>query len=244
MLAEFLDSLLALKRPETVDLGDKTYATHSLMIPPAEPTASPLAFSTLSSLVEYLRSSLCAVDARPEMPYALHVQSESKVAMVGALEGRSRHREILAISTAEAGPFKGGSWYSLEELRIALLVGFEPTDALTELVSTASKVTDIREDGDDGISQHIVQRLSVANKGTAQTTSKPIELAPWRTFREVAQPPSPFFLRLRGNAETGIQGGLFAGDGDSWKLEARERIAQKLEALLRERSIVNIPVFR
>jgi len=52
----------------------------------------------------------------------------------------------------------------------------------------------------------------------------PVTLTPYRTFREVAQPVSPFVLRFNEDA----QAALFTGDGSVWKLEAVGLIAEYL----------------
>jgi len=48
---------------------------------------------------------------------------------------------------------------------------------------------------------------------------------PFRTFREVLQPASPFVLRVQAGAQGGLPTvGLFEADGGAWRLSAVEGI--------------------
>jgi hypothetical protein len=60
-----------------------------------------------------------------------------------------------------------------------------------------------------------------------------VKLAPYRTFREIAQPASLFVLRL----QTSRHGdkpecALFEADGGQWKLEAIQALATYLRTAL------------
>ena len=52
-----------------------------------------------------------------------------------------------------------------------------------------------------------------------------MELKPFRTFLEVAQPESEFILRVNDKGNIG----LFEADGGVWKLEAKRNIAAYFE---------------
>ena len=56
----------------------------------------------------------------------------------------------------------------------------------------------------------------------------PVTLAPFRTFRDVAQPASLFVLRVQGGGET-PNVALFEADGGAWRLAAIENIKKWLE---------------
>lgn len=64
----------------------------------------------------------------------------------------------------------------------------------------------------------------------------PVYLAPYRTFREVTQPLSPFVLRMKQGREGGLPTvALFEADGGKWKLDAiafiRDFLREKIETV-------------
>lgn len=66
-----------------------------------------------------------------------------------------------------------------------------------------------------------VEEISVPN---------PVFLAPFRTFREITQPLSPFVLRMKQGREGGLPTvALFEADGGKWKLDAIQFIRDYLE---------------
>ena len=57
----------------------------------------------------------------------------------------------------------------------------------------------------------------------------PVELMPYRTFREVTQPTSTFILRLKPGRDGALPTcALFEADGGAWKLRAIQSIAAYL----------------
>lgn len=52
-------------------------------------------------------------------------------------------------------------------------------------------------------------------------------LKPYRTFREMDQPESPFVLRVWKDNE-GVRLAVFEADGGAWKIKARENAAARL----------------
>jgi hypothetical protein len=65
-----------------------------------------------------------------------------------------------------------------------------------------------------------------------------VRLAPWRTFREVAQPVSSFLFRVQKAGDL-PQFALFEADGSAWKLEAVANIARMLSAGVTEAIVVS-----
>lgn len=86
-------------------------------------------------------------------------------------------------------------------------------------------------------------RQSVSLKAQ-ETVSPRVKLAPFRTFREVAQPTSEFLIRLQKGSESAIpEIGLFEADGGEWKIDAAENIQAVLLELLGEKA-AQYPVIR
>lgn len=115
-----------------------------------------------------------------------------------------------------------------EEAMIALRTRFQETSdseyalKLLSDITTGSKVTY----NDNGIATSVVTQSGVALQRNANI--RPIiNLRPYRTFQEVAQPESQFLIRV---TERGIR--FVEADGGMWKLTARQTIKAYLEDTL------------
>ena len=90
---------------------------------------------------------------------------------------------------------------------------------------------------DDGISQAVQSR-----KGIALVENVPIpsvvELQPYRVFREIDQPLSPFIVRARAKDGSPPSVALFEAGGEQWRLEAMQRIKTFLREHLPERTVI------
>jgi hypothetical protein len=60
----------------------------------------------------------------------------------------------------------------------------------------------------------------------------PFKLKPFRTFREVDQPESPFIFRVHQQAEEMPKCALYEADGGAWKLQAMKNIGDYLKEKL------------
>ncbi len=81
---------------------------------------------------------------------------------------------------------------------------------------------------DDGITQTVIAQAGVVLNRQVEVPN-PVTLAPYRTFREVDQPTSPFVLRLATpHGQKLPQAALFEADGGAWRLVAMERIGRLL----------------
>jgi hypothetical protein len=88
---------------------------------------------------------------------------------------------------------------------------------------------------DDGVSQKVTVNAGVV-KAADVIVRNPVPLTPFRTFREVEQPESPFVLRVNEEARAA----LFTGDGSAWKLQAVARIGGYLRHNLQGYNVVVI----
>jgi len=116
-----------------------------------------------------------------------------------------------------------GKFYDLESMKIALLALFVKGEEQQRALNLLSSVRDedVREYGDSGAAQNVTARAGV-HLGEDMRVKNPFTLAPYRTFRELEQPASPFVLRLqKGDEQPKVA--LFEADGGQWKLTAIER---------------------
>jgi hypothetical protein len=203
---------------------------HRPPLPAAKPLAKPLEVSTLRSFAEYITANR---DALKLDSYIIHVASAQRVELVSALEDLHRRREtpIVAVYAPPDNIFD--KWVDLETAIVGLMslcTNAGDRDAVLELLKKVTREgMEIREDS--GLSQNVTIKDGIRTVERA-TTPNPVMLAPFRVFPEVAQPVSPFVLRLRG--EPSIQVALRTADGGAWKAPAAESIAVALERMLSE----------
>ena len=107
-------------------------------------------------------------------------------------------------------------------------VDTEDKAAILAVVGNISEST-VQTIGDDGVSQSVVARKGIATKENV-IVPNPVVLQPYRTFVEVAQPPSNFIFRMK----DGPRAAIFEADGGAWKLAAVRNIKKYLEEKLKE----------
>jgi hypothetical protein len=196
------------------------------------PTADPLAAYTLAAVSDYLAANRDALDLSK---LVVHVVSPQIVTISGPIMERARNREVYVKATAlnVADGFLG-KFMSHEEFIIGLQSRFvESTDraAVLRLIGNIAHES-VKGTSDDGITQTVQTKAGVVLKQEAAVPN-PVTLAPFRTFREVPQPPSSFVLRVNQGRPGGFpEVGLFESDGGAWRLVAVERLAGWLRGAL------------
>lgn len=217
-----------------VELDGRSYSTTPLFDarkPETEPKA--VCLSTLSSLLEYVRSKVDDGYAA-ERDVFLHVVNPEQVRLITGLFGEFNQRVTVAVADAVLPSFGYGTFMDPEAFVIALMTAFEPTparDSVLRLVSSlAAEAT--KTSHDDGIAQTVTARQGVVKLAELEVKN-PITLRPWRTFTEVAQVESPFVLRLRGGGDGKLPWcALFEADGGTWRLSAIQRLKAHLKTEL------------
>lgn len=225
-------------RNEMVTVDFVTYSTRPIYdTRHPVPAIATLAVNTLNGLVDYLTHA--SEVAGP----IIHVISYDEVVVFTLAEGHFRQREFPVRAKIEAvlgKTFAFGQFYDSESFNVALQSLFVLTD---ESEAVLRVVGNIREEGvkttaDDGVTQVVTAKSGIARIEEVAVPN-PVTLQPYRTFREVEQPASPFILRLR----SGVGGqkptcALFEADGGKWKLTAIERIKEWLKEKLPEAMII------
>lgn len=168
--------------------------------------------NTLTGLVDYIKSNLDRKDA----PFFLHVMDEETVVLKSTLLSNGK-REELAMAKAIVPQFAYGIFHNTEKLIIAFQSIFTKTedrDLLQKVVGSV-KEENVRETGDDGISQAVTIKTGIASSNDVLVPN-PVSLAPYRTFLEVEQPASDFIFRMK----DGPTGAIFEADGGAWRNQA------------------------
>jgi len=203
---------------------------------PGGPKAAPLKVATLGAIRDYLKANR---DGLKLETLLVHVETPHRVTIGSALRNPARDRELYL--TAEATDMVAdflGKWTSAELFNIGLQTRFVNAEQLGALLTAVSsvKIEQSAEAIDNGLTQTLEARQGAVLKSHVSLPN-PVTLTPFRTFRDIMQPSSPFILRA--NAEEGKlpQLALFEADGGTWKLTAIERIKDWLTIELKDLNV-------
>ena len=163
----------------------------------------------------------------------VHVVSPERVDLLGPITGRHSQRTLLARAEFKPGigsSFSFGKFHDPETFIIALLALFEDTGhrpAVLQLVGTM-KNEQVRTSEDNGYFQNVKAKSGVVLVKDVEIPN-PVTLSPRRTFQEIAQPSSPFLLRVRNvDSDEPPHAALFEADGGTWRVAAVNAIADFL----------------
>lgn len=207
----------------------------------------PVSFTTLSSLVDYLKSGVDVPNDFIEKIF-VNVVSPTKIEVFSDVN-RSNFYERSTVATVEAvvPRVRIGEW--LEQSAFCILLrscfvdlqnGQEDTnrDALINVASNVVSGT-IAEYQDTGISQKATLKTGIQESEDKLLPEK-VTLRPYRTFLEVEQPKSEFIFRAQDSRGNGVQFALYEADGGKWKMDAMKNVKEYLMEELKE--IPNITV--
>ncbi|ASA22340.1 hypothetical protein [Paenibacillus donghaensis] len=219
-----LEFLAQSGKTEVVNVNGQQYATHQLY-KVAEPTPAPLVVRNLSGLVDYLKSEF---DKQAHL--LVHVVSPTQVSVVSSYNNDFNRREIIK-AEALLPEYRYGAFYDSEDFIIKLQSGFVSNEDRTKLLKVVGNIKEenVRQVGDDGVSQSVVAKTGVATVEDVKVPN-PVLLAPYRTFIEVKQPESAFVFRMK----DGPSAALFEADGGAWRNAAIEAVAAYLSDELNE----------
>ena len=218
----------------TIDVAASSYTTRPVFLPPADPTPDALELHTLSGLVDYLDHN---IDGLVVDQLAIMVESPDRVSLISRLAGRALQRHTLVEVTFDGNNFLYDRFMSIEDFNIALQTKFIQNEQRAAVLKVTGNIKEetIGEYGDDGVSQTVTAKAGIARVAEVQVPN-PVWLAPYRTFADVAQPISPFVLRMQRHDGRMPTVALFECDGGLWKQEAIENIARSLRIKIAELS--------
>lgn len=196
---------------------------------PAQVTS--LTMNTLTGLVEYIRSG---VDSLSLSECLVQVVAPDRVELCARLEGEADEfrRKIYAVATTKMHGvgFHFGEYLDAESCVIGLQTMFLPSPSREEILMLLASIKEsiVRETVDTGVAQEVKTAGGIVMVGMTRVPN-PVELMPYRTFREVAQPLSRFVLRLQSRKdEEKPRCALFEADGGVWRIEAILSVTQYL----------------
>ena len=219
-----LEYLVGLGKVQVIEIDGQKYSPITLnhiKVPKVE----GIKVNSLTGLVDYLKSKF---DDNAFDGTMVHVVSESQVKLVSNILEDSG-RETYMVADAFSPKFNFGQWYDVENFIIAMQSCFVPNEDSGRLLRVVGNIKEenIRQSGDDGVSQQVTAKTGIATVENIKVPN-PIVLAPFRTFVEIKQPESKFVFRM----QQGPRCALFEADGGAWRLEAMARIKAFLETEL------------
>ena len=217
MLAKMIDKIVSLKETKTFEIGGQTYADSQLTrIPPHVDRPECIEVSGLDGICKLIRTELAKLDT------VVMVQAKAHNAVeVMTTYQPDFSRNILYRAKADAPGLRTG-FRGREVALIELRSLFIPNEGTAYLLDLLSRMTDENSvtTRDNGVTQQVEAKQGVSLNMLVDIKPR-VQLQPFRTFLEIAQPESEFLIRV--DSQEGI--GFFEADGGIWKLEAKKNIA-------------------
>lgn len=236
MIKEAIEKILSLAPVETKEIDGRIYADRELATV-KEPVAKTVLVHTLTGFVDLLQTGV--EELVPEHSI-IHVENHTSVKLIHkSSDTWGRRAEIITCTLPDERGFAFGQFMGPESFIIGLQSCFVTTPDLEYVLRTSSNLSaeSLTVAEDDGISQRASVRRGVVLKGEEKVKAR-VLLNPWRTFREVQQPPSEFLFRLQAGGKDELpRCALFEADGGRWKLDAAIEVRDWLK-----NKITDIPV--
>ncbi len=232
---EYLVGLGAEKEP-IIELVQGTFSTIALQRV-KEPKASTLAVSTLTGLVDYIKSNIDGLLSEENSKLLIQVETPHRVKLYGSLNVDRDREQFISAEAILPDNVAYERFLDVERFNIMIQSSFVENDDKKILLKYTGLVQDdaVKSTGDDGVSQQVTIKTGVASLGQA-VVPNPVTLAPYRTFPEVAQPESKFIFRM----QKGPAAALYEADGGAWRNTAILSIKEYLQEQLKE--IENIEI--
>lgn len=215
--------------------GTEYYDANKFDLRQLDPKRYPktLQLSTLTSLVDYLKSDLNGVN---KQRLIVIVEKNDEVCIYPENDDLE-HRPLLIGVKARTPDLTFGRFMSTEQFNIMLQSNFIDDNDRGTLIefSSAVKIENSADIEDTGVNQVTKIKSGVATfaKGKAPN---PVLLRPYRTFLEVEQPASQFVFRLDSNGQMA----LFEADGKRWITDAVDNIANYLKEQLADQDNITV----
>lgn len=223
MIKEATEYLQRTAHGQLVEHDGRTYSTKELhkVLPPA---VEPVQLHTLHGLIEVARPLV------ESESISVLVKSPSHVVVFGEPKAPWRNRQVFVEAKDFDGgniAFRFGQYYEQTEFIIGMNAWFVKTSERDKVLAFVSTVTEesAASAKDDGASQVVTTKRGA--KLGVESIPNPVELAPYRSFREITQVASRFLLRYRDGKFA-----LFDVEGNAWQYEAVKRVAEYIRTSL------------
>ena len=220
------------KKEAIIELDQGTFSRVSLNRV-TEPVASKLTVSTLTGLVDYIKTNVDKLEGK----LLIQVKSPEEVTLYSPLNADREREKYVSAEAILPNNVVYDRFLDTERFNIMLQSAFVDDEDKSKLLKYTALITDdtVKNFGDDGISQKVTVKTGVASVSDA-VVPNPVTLAPFRTFPEVEQPESKFIFRMK----EGPSAALFEADGGAWRNKAILNIKAYLEKELEHNHNVEI----
>jgi hypothetical protein len=196
------------------------------------PEPATVVLATLAGLVDFADNFKSSDQPAGAGPALIHIENHGSVRLISHLYGNSAQRLCFAQAQFQAlfgDKFKFDCFYPQEAFVIYVQTLFEMTEQAKEMLALIGTIKEnqVKTSLDDGITQ-TVEASAGAVLVKTRNIPNPVVLRPYRTFREIGQPESPFILRVKPGEDSPMCA-LFEADGGKWKLQAMNNIKLFLE---------------
>ena len=217
---EYLINLGEKKEP-IIELDQGTFSRVNLNRV-TEPVASKLTVSTLTGLVDYIKTNVDQLEGK----LLIQVKSPEEVALYSPLNADREREKYVSVEAILPNNVVYDRFLDTERFNIMLQSAFVNNKDKDALLKYTGLITDdtVKSFGDDGVSQQVTVKTGVASVSQA-VVPNPVTLAPYRTFPEIEQPESKFIFRMK----EGPSAALFEADGGSWRNKAILGIKEYLQ---------------
>ncbi|CAI3194211.1 hypothetical protein [Clostridium neonatale] len=220
------------KKEAIIKLDQGTFSRVSLNRV-TEPVASKLTVSTLTGLVDYIKTNVDKLEGK----LLIQVKSPEEVTLYSPLNADREREKYVSAEAILPNNVVYDRFLDTERFNIMLQSAFVDDEDKSKLLKYTALITDdtVKNFGDDGISQKVTVKTGVVSVSDA-VVPNPVTLAPFRTFPEVEQPESKFIFRMK----EGPSAALFEADGGAWRNKAILNIKAYLEKELEHNHNVEI----
>lgn len=227
MLKDFVNKLMELAAPTTVEVDGSVYSNQDLVfIQDKKPMPRCIDLTGLDSICKMVRNEADHIG----LQIFIQVKDYKSVSVFTSLDS-DEDRLYLYKCVADTPSVTTDRFMRYEnaviELR-SLYIPNEGTKYLLQLLSSISNESKVTS-SDNGVTQQVEARSGIALNSMVNIEPR-VTLQPFRTFIEVEQPASEFLLRINERGEIGF----FPADGGVWKLEATRNVAGYFENALKD----------
>ena len=219
MIADAIEKIKEMSAPVQQVVEDRVYMNKPL-VPVKEPVAETIEIHTLTGMVDYIRENPDRLDLDR---LTVHVLSPGDVRLLSPLAPMFLGRSVYVRATLIDDPYPYGQWQTIEDFIILIQGMFVQDETTASILKLVGNLRDeaVKTMTDDGVTQIATAKTGVATVDEVEVPN-PVTLRPYRTFRELEQPPGEFVFRIRSGEPTAAA--LFGADGGSWRVVAIEGI--------------------
>jgi hypothetical protein len=234
---EAIDEIAERHKPQVFDVYRSKVLIDSndvITVYPDPSTVLPtvLKIGTLQGVADYVSGELAGIEG-----LVVAVESPTSVKVLVPVFGEQRQQLIFVQANPVLPTIPLGQYLDAEQFLIILQTCFVESDARTAVQTYAAQFSSklMADIEDDGISQSVQTQRGLTRASVAQAFKNPTLLAPFRTFPEIAQPVSPFILRMKQDSSSGeltAKTTLLEADGGAWRPPTIKAIGAWLAAEL------------